>query len=701
MYANAVINNMFAIKPVVIENKKGADAFLSTTNWCLDFYTFNSKKIPTEFSDFLNVVRDLENAKNQNSEMFLKLLKFNRMIEKGNGIRWIYYLGMVLLRLEDQPTYEKLLDWSWEYPKDIHNLHRLNHMYLPYSCTVPTQVNMVLDSARNSVWFIQSNGLLYNSDIISPKNNIRRRKTAHPKINTCIVSISPETKLYGDLVFKMFKNLLSNKKDDFNPMLIKYLAFEKGLWDTETVLIWNYIDSIFHSDQDILSLIISNDELNTEIATDLRNILQKRVNSTTFTTTSNFFSNKTRRLIKVLFNHHVNLTDNLFKGIHTDGSKFGSCADKNDEINMIYDVLRKTPSISSKLCCKTIQKIQKNMSDDDSIPNIKNDLLVKGFIKYIESLKSGKTVAKVRGVDLTSECYEYFKNETASESLEYKLAEMFKQLQNFIMPCFTEDFTYETFSKNVVLVLDRSGSMSGKPVETGCLYMLMMVKLFRVKTLYFFDSDIKIKTLTDTDIDGSFISLVKKIYVTTCGSTNLSSVFDELNKQNIMNKNILIITDGDCDPSSSTKPSSSPFHEATDINGKYKGLHTNFYLVVNVKVDKMAFPFLAIDPKVCYLTGNNPKTMRGFIKAMVMSMRNNVIVTPEMVMLYSIDYDELHLPCSVPSYSAILSEDHVRDLFEAFVKNMPPKKSCSESSESSSESSESSINSCDAIHFSE
>ena len=46
--------------------------------------------------------------------------------------------------------------------------------------------------------------------------------------------------------------------------------------------------------------------------------------------------------------------------------------------------------------------------------------------------------------------------------------------------------------------------------------------------------------------------------------------------------------------------------------------------------------------------------------------------------------------------SLLLSEDHVRDLFEAFVKNMPPKGSNSESSESSSESSESSSESSES-----
>lgn len=687
MYANAFMSNLFPVQPVYVENKKGADSFLSTTNYCLDFYTFNSKKVPTDLVAFTKIVRDLEQAKNQNPEIFMKLLKFHRLIEKGNGIRWIYYLSMMLLRLEDQPTYEKLLEWSWEYPKDIHNLHKMNHSVMPFSCVSPTQVSMTIDSARIRRWVTKSNGVLFPSNPVLLCNRKRRTKA---KPTTYNVSISPETKLYGDLVFKMLKGLLSNDKDGyFNPMLVKYLAFENGLWLTETVLVWNYVNSLFHSNPDVFALISSNDELSMEIATNFRNILQRIVNSSTFTRETNLFSNKTRRLIKVLFNHHVNITDNMFSGIHTDGSMFGSHKNQDDEISMIYDVLRKTPSISNKLCSKTIQNIQKiiqkSINSDVSgviMPSkhdVRNDLIIKGYIKYVESLKSGKTVAKVRGVDLTSECFQYFTNSNEeNDSLEYKLAEMFKQLQSYLMPCFNEEFTYEAFANNVVLVLDHSGSMSGKPLETGLLYMLMMVKLFRVKTLYFFDCTTKTKILTDVDIDGTFLDLIKKIYINTSGSTNLASVLDVLDKNNICGKNVIVITDGDCDPSYDVSGRSerkkSPFHEATDINGKYKQLYTNFYLVVNVKKEKMAFPYLAIDPKVCYLTGNNPKTMRGFIKAMIMSMKNNTQITPELIMQYSIDYEELQLPVSVPSYSAVLSEEDVKKLFDAFMENLPPKK---------------------------
>lgn len=56
------------------------------------------------------------------------------------------------------------------------------------------------------------------------------------------------------------------------------------------------------------------------LGTELREIFKKSLSSSY----SNLFTNKTRRMIKKCFNLHINLLDNLFKGIHSDGTKFGS-----------------------------------------------------------------------------------------------------------------------------------------------------------------------------------------------------------------------------------------------------------------------------------------------------------------------------------------------------------------------------------------
>lgn len=174
------------------------------------------------------------------------------------------------------------------------------------------------------------------------------------------------------------------------------------------------------------------------------------------------------------------------------------------------------------------------------------------------------------------------------------------------------------------------------------------------------------------------------------GSTNLASAFDRIENDGASNKKVIIITDGDCDPGLSSNLSTrSPFHTATDINGKYKHLPTNSYLIVNVSVDNMSFPFLAIDPKVCYLTGNNPKTMSGFIKAVIMSIQMNTQITPQLIMQYSLDQDELKLPVSVPSFSNLLTDEEIKDVFTAFMNNSAPKES--ESSNNDDESTDQSV----------
>ena len=111
----------------IILNNNGCNAFLSTQNSCLDYFTLSSKVIPSTLESFKTIVNTIISAKSECLITFLKILKFHRLIENGNGIRWIYYLSMIILRMKDVSTYFKILKWSWEYPKDFHNLHRLQY----------------------------------------------------------------------------------------------------------------------------------------------------------------------------------------------------------------------------------------------------------------------------------------------------------------------------------------------------------------------------------------------------------------------------------------------------------------------------------------------------------------------------------------------------------------------------------------------
>ena len=81
--------------------------------------------------------------------------------------------------------------------------------------------------------------------------------------------------------------------------------------------------------------------------------------------------------------------------------------------------------------------------------------------------------------------------------------------------------------------------------------------------------------------------------------------------------------------------------------------------------------------------------MSGFIKAVIMSIQMNTQITPQLIMQYSLDQDELKLPVSVPSFSNLLTDEEIKDVFTAFMNNSAPKES--ESSNNDDESTDQSV----------
>ena len=637
-------------------NKKGCEAFATTTNYCCDFFTLNSKELPKSLSSFTDIVERLLLAKNENIELFVKIIKYHRLIDNGNGIKWLYYLSMILLKLDDITSYESILKWSWEYPKDFHNLHRM-HYYL-------------------------GSGQKKKDEVVKWKKQINKRIYVRSKI-----PLSIEMKIYGDLIFSMFLDLLQGKDSKrYNPMLIKYLSFENGLWRYETSMIWNYLESLFQSHSNISKFITMADNKGCDdISSKFRSILYLQITYSRYNQRNTvFFTNRIRRKIKVLFNEYINITDNLFKGLHTDNTKFGSHSNEPLEITMIYDVIRKTPSISNQLFTKKMKRIQQlskfQNENQDIIENqashrtLRDNYLVKGYLKYIESIKTKVITAKSRGVDLSQECFQYYvtseyeiNDKDYDYNLDSKLNDMIDSLRKYLLPCFNETFTYDNFSKNVVLLLDNSGSMDGTPLETGLLYILMMIKIFRVKTFYLFNSDTSTVNLTNEDIDDKILNLLKKVYVNVRGSTNLQSAFTLFERLELTNKKVIIISDGDCDEDIDGK---SPFRDITKLNGKYKFINLNSYVVVNVNSEMMSFPYLSTDANVCYVSGNNAKTLRGFIKSVIVSIEKNIVLTPFLILQSTIGTDELILPIPLNQkpYEPLNSSD-ILLLYDSFLKN--------------------------------
>jgi len=397
----------------------------------------------------------------------------------------------------------------------------------------------------------------------------------------------------------------------------------------------------------------------------------------------NSITNKSKRNIKKLFNRQINLTDNMFKGFHNDGRLIGSLGNDDEEKQLICDIFRKTPTISFNKAKEIVRKwINANCIDYtkkdleySGYASKKHELIVGGYLLYEDGVSKKLHSVKTRGLDLVDICANYWKLKTEDPVIEEQINKACQELKDFITPSFDDKFTFEDFRLSIVLLLDISGSMAGKPLNTGLFFILMMIKIFGIKQINFFESSFTFLTIKPDW--SSNLELMKQFYTNSMGSTMLNTAFEFFDKQKIQNKNIIIITDGDCDPCHSDYVSNNPFHEATRIdksNSKYPNIINCNFIILNVKEEKMNFPYLNIDPMVCYITGNNPKTINGLIKALCASVKTKTIITPEIVLEYTLDLDELVFEGEIPALTNSLSDTEIETLFTVFTKNIPPKK---------------------------
>ena len=631
-------------------NRKGAMCFESTSNPVLDLFTYTSKQFYQDRDQFNNVVDMIVQAKNYDSILFLKLLKFSRLIEEGNGIKNIYYLCLLVLKEEDKVMYESMLQFSYEYPKDLLTMAKLSSSFSPMAST---DQSTVIKRPQYS----QPN---YSQGSKRAKIEAYMHRVQDKLISNDEISLSFEIKLYGDLIYSTFLALLSGSSE-YNPMLLKYLSYETGHFSVEAELIWEYLKQILDANRIQFDALVDADtELGNELAVALR--LNLRANKS-----SGYITNKNKRKLKKLFNGFVNLADCLYKGFHSDGTQFGS-KDRNEEVEMIYQVISKTPTISSEKLKNFIRNIRK---DNVESMSLRDTLLVAAYDRYIKRVAENKVQVKTHGLDLSYRCMEFYQSSKSDDpELESQLTEMCAGIDKYLRPCFSDDFTFSMFAEKLVLILDVSGSMGGKPINTGLLYFVIMAKIFKVAELYYFSDSCFTRHLNESDLNGSFCNLIKKVYTLTMGSTVLQAAFDTLEATKKSNQHVVLLTDGDCDP---VENNSNPFHLVT-TPGEYQYLHLNeSYTVVNVSQTKMNFPYVGLDPKVCYVTGNNPKTLSGLIKSLIMSANLKVPITPELVLKNSLDMECLDLPCLPANpYHMILSDEQKDLLFQVIKSNLPP-----------------------------
>lgn len=260
---------LFSQIPAIVPNEKGATAFVSTSNPILDLFTETRKKVPETLEEFTTLIRKIEAAKNHNSEMFVRLLKFHRLIEKGNGMKGVYYICMMVLKEEDPTLYKQILEWSHEYPKDILRLARISSMFgenysKPYNNAnvygdYPTvSFKTPLKYKTNAGIPKGANGKRLTKWLLTEKQNgnVKSTRLSSSQELSHKVNISAEIELYSQLVAETIIKILDGKifDDNINLMLFKYLSHESGHFGIETKIIWQRVLDILYLDSECKKL---------------------------------------------------------------------------------------------------------------------------------------------------------------------------------------------------------------------------------------------------------------------------------------------------------------------------------------------------------------------------------------------------------------------------------------------------------------
>ena len=233
-------------------NRKGADAFKSTNNPILDLFTETRKKIPETLDEFKILVHKIEAAKNYDSEMFIKLLKFHRLIEKGNGLKGVYYICMMILKDECPAIYDQVLTWSHQYPKDILQLARMSSMFgcntFITGASVKIPMSLKYSTASGNAKGPLGKKMTKWALTEKTHKNVSSSSTQVNPIQT--VQISAEIELYAQLLANTIKQVITGKMydDEVNLMLFKYLSYETGHFAVESKVIWIRLNAILTAD---------------------------------------------------------------------------------------------------------------------------------------------------------------------------------------------------------------------------------------------------------------------------------------------------------------------------------------------------------------------------------------------------------------------------------------------------------------------
>jgi len=207
----------------------------------LEFFNEEYKAI-NSLEDFTEVVRKIEKIKNYSSEIFIKLLIYHRVF-KGN--KQLYYIGMMVLREEDPEMYIKILRLNILkfYSKDLLRLCRIYNFMGQKNSDSKINIDIKETTGHRNIKLIMWN-----------------KKNCMDDLKIKEIYLSVEAKLYGDALYRTIKEILLGNygSNDINLVLFKYISYESGHFNLESMFIWKYVEDLLQKDSDISNILKDN-----------------------------------------------------------------------------------------------------------------------------------------------------------------------------------------------------------------------------------------------------------------------------------------------------------------------------------------------------------------------------------------------------------------------------------------------------------
>ncbi len=370
-----------------------------------------------------------------------------------------------------------------------------------------------------------------------------------------------------------------------------------------------------------------------------------------------YLTNKTCRLIKKLCNKEVNIIDHLFQGQHADNTLIGSYNNDDKEISMICEDFKKATFLSIK---KSEKIINKWIYIDINLLPLYQRLILKGFQLYRSSIPIYN-----KNYELFKQCYKYFKNNSFEFTID--ICKEISILENQFINYFKNNpNNLSTFKDSFILIKDNTMSMHGRSHEIALLHTLIIVKVFKLKKIYFIDHlGIFDTEFDDIDYTSSYYDLIKKIYKNCYGISDLKNKLSNISKYNFINKNILFLT---------SRLDINPPNYIDDLNN-YKDLNNNNLTILNYNQNKLNIPYNNQEIKLTYIDGNKFKIFISVIKTLFNIPKEKKLLNSDINSIISNSIDEVNMESlgKIPIYSNKLSDQRINDLFIAYTKNIPPK----------------------------